>query len=252
MLQFIHLTDCHLPDKHNESIRGFNTIDSLSQVIEDIKQRENDYDFLLVTGDISQTGSEQSYILFSNLIQSLNKPVYCLPGNHDKPYLLKKIFPKSPDRAISVNLLNQYLLILLNTHVDGMEFGAVSDDQLKQLENMLSNNQNRPVLIALHHQPININSQWMDNIGLKNAKALLDILEKFNSIKMLLFGHVHQAIDIKHKHINIMATPSTCYQFKPQSKVLLPDELGPGYRVVKLLNNGSVETKVHRIAFQTK
>lgn len=246
-LKFIQITDCHLLNQRSELMQNINTYESLSKIIDHIGQKQITYDFLLVTGDISQDASKESYDSFNSLIKKLNKPVYCLPGNHDDPTLLKNLFKQSPDKAISVNLVQSHLLILLNSHVKGLESGEISENQLHQLGNILRTNQHRPVIIAIHHQPVNINSPWMDKIGLGNSDELLALLENFPMIKMLLFGHVHQEIDKDHQHIKIMGTPSTCYQFKPQNQTMLTDSVAPGYRVIELLNNGTIKTEVCRI-----
>jgi len=247
LLKFIHLTDCHLLDQNKKSILDINTYESLSKVIENIKQKQLAHDFLLVTGDISQDSSRRSYELFETLLSKLNKPIYCLPGNHDDPALLKTLFKQSPDKAISVNLIQNHLLILLNTHISGVESGKISEVQLHQLDNMLKTNPNRPVIIAIHHHPVNINSPWMDKIGLQNGNELLTLLEAFPMVKIVLFGHVHQEININHQHIKIIGTPSTCYQFKPQNQTMSVDQLGPGYRAIELLNDGTINTEVYRI-----
>jgi len=247
VLQFIHLTDCHLLDQNTKSLLDINTYESLSKVIQDITQKKLKYDFLLITGDISQDGSKESYELFSSLIKTLNKPIYCLPGNHDDPSLLKNIFKQSPNQAISVNQIQNHLLILLNSHIENLVSGKISTNQLDQLNNILKTNANRPVIIALHHQPININSPWMDNISLENGDELLTLLENFPMVKMILFGHIHQEINTNHQHIKIFGTPSTCYQFKPQSQTMLVDQLRPGYRNIKLLDDGTIKTELCRI-----
>ena len=247
MLNFIHLTDCHLTKQNTDTSHNINTYESLSRIIKHIKQNKSSYDFLLITGDISIAGSKEGYELFSRLIKTLNKPVYCLPGNHDNPFLLKQFFKSSPNQAISVNLIHSHLLILLNSSQKEFQSGEISENQLNQLNNILINNLNRPVIIALHHQPVKINSPWLDNIGLRNKETLLSLIEKHSTVKMVLFGHVHQEIEQEHQHIKMLGTPSTCYQFKPLHETMKIDDMKSGYRLIKLLNNGTIETKVHRI-----
>ena len=247
MLNFVHLTDCHLLKEKTGALHNINTFENLSLIIEDIKQNDFSYDFLLVTGDISQDSSKESYDLFNSLIKKLNKPVYCLPGNHDDPFLLKKACKASPNQAISVNLIKSHLLILLNSHKDSAESGELSQNQFEQLKNILANNQQRPVIIAVHHHPIKIQSTWMDNINLQNGDKLLALLENFPMVKMVLFGHVHQEIEMDVEQIKFFGSPSTGYQYRPLQDMMQTDHLTAGYRTVKLLDDGSIESKVHRI-----
>jgi len=250
-LSFIHLTDCHLPDHQsdketNKKVNDFNSIESLSDVISDIKKNNLAYDFILVTGDISQAGTNEGYAIFNKLIQSLQKPVYCLPGNHDSTETLKKYFPTTPNQAISVNMVKQHLLILLNSKILNDQAGEISANQLKQLESILTTNNNRPVIVAMHHHPISTNSLWLDNIKLKNGDVLLNLLGKFKEVKIALFGHVHQEIDIKSNNIRLIGSPSTSYQFKPGADTNTRDILESGYRIVKLFND-EIDTQVYRL-----
>jgi Icc protein len=44
-----------------------------------------------------------------------------------------------------------------------------------------------------------------------------------------------------------MTTPSTCVQFKPNSKDFALDTVSPGWRTLELFKDGSIETKVERL-----
>ena len=66
-----------------------------------------------------------------------------------------------------------------------------------------------------------------------------------------LWGHVHQQVDKlhigPHGEIPLMATPSTCIQFKPLSSYFALDQLQPGYRLLELAGDGSIRTNVYRV-----
>ena len=99
-------------------------------------------------------------------------------------------------------------------------------------------------MIYLHHQPINVNSRWIDAIGLENKVELYNILDNCNKIKGLFFGHTHQSIEMNYKDIQLIGTPSTCRQFKPKSDSFAMDNSPPAYRKIQLNNNGSIDTNV--------
>jgi len=62
---------------------------------------------------------------------------------------------------------------------------------------------------------------------------------------------VHQRIDTHyegpHGALQLMATPSTCIQFKPLSPYFALDGLQPGYRLLELKADGSIGTNVYRV-----
>ncbi|HXR02678.1 MAG TPA: phosphodiesterase, partial [Pseudomonas sp.] len=74
------------------------------------------------------------------------------------------------------------------------------------------------------------------------------VLERFPQVKALLWGHVHQEFDQLRQGVRLMASPSTCIQFAPQSEDFKLDSRAPAYRWLRLHDDGQIETAVSRIA----
>jgi Icc protein len=87
----------------------------------------------------------------------------------------------------------------------------------------------------------------MEPIGLRNREALFAVLERFPQARAVLWGHVHQEIDRLHGSLRLLASPSTCIQFEPGSEDFKVDERAPGYRWLRLLPDGGLETGVERV-----
>jgi len=243
----LHLTDIHLLDDIHEDIRGFNTYESLNAVIQKIKDEQTDFEFIVVSGDISQTNNLKSYQLFKNTLQKLDKPVYCIPGNHDNPQLLKTFFPKTPINNITSIEHDNNLILFINTQVKNEQFGQISESNLYEISQLLDAKKQLSAIIVLHHPPVATKSEWMDNIGLKNGPDFLASVRQYPNLKLILFGHVHQQIDASFQHVQLCATPSTCYQFKPGTPTIEYDKLTAGYRLVKITNDGTIHSSVSRI-----
>lgn len=247
IIKFIHITDSHLLNQAEEIFHGLNTKANLETVLSNSKICYPDIDFLLFTGDISQTGSEASYTLFKSLIQHYDVPVYCVPGNHDTPKLLQHIIPSCPDSTISVIPLGQFSLILLNSWVEDEHHGMIDQRSLQQLEEHLKNNQEQFNIIAIHHPPTLINSKWLDELGLQNQTEFLNIINRYQNNTLLICGHVHQEVDQQLTNIRLLATPSTCHQFKANTEQRHHiDTPSPAYRFIKLTAD-NIETKVHYV-----
>ena len=60
----------------------------------------------------------------------------------------------------------------------------------------------------------------------------------------MTFGHVHQEYDDDYEGIRILATPSTCRQFKPDSDEFATDDRPPAYRRILLAADGNVDTEL--------
>ena len=50
-----------------------------------------------------------------------------------------------------------------------------------------------------------------------------------------------------HFLVRIFGTPSTCFQFTPNSHNFSLDKTMPGYRLIKLNENGQIESEVTRL-----
>jgi Icc protein len=87
-------------------------------------------------------------------------------------------------------------------------------------------------------------SAWLDTVKLKNGKELLRRLEQTGRVRLLVFGHVHQAYDGEHNGIRVLGTPSTCRQFKPGSDDFDVDERPPAYRQIELFADGRIEEQL--------
>jgi len=81
-IRFIQLTDTHLSLNSHTELLQVNTEDSFKAVVALLNKR-SDIDLLLLTGDLSQDGSEAAYERIAQILKRLTMPIYCLPGNHD-------------------------------------------------------------------------------------------------------------------------------------------------------------------------
>ena len=248
IIKFVHITDTHLLDSAEETFHGLNTKENLERVLANSQARYPDVDFFLFTGDISQTGTAKSYALFKAVMQEYDQPVYCVPGNHDKPKLLQCIIRDSPDSSINIIDLGKFSLVLLNSWVDGEHHGVVTQHCLQQLDDHLKNSVDKFNIIAIHHPPVVINSKWLDELGLQNQTEFLQVINKYSQNTLLLCGHVHQEVDLELDNLRLLATPSTCHQYRANSEHMSREErAAPAYRYVRLSNKNSINTKVYYV-----
>jgi 3',5'-cyclic-AMP phosphodiesterase len=237
------LTDTHILADPSGKMLDRCTRDSFDTIVTAIDNLEVKPDLLLLTGDLSQDETTESYQYLKNSLDPLAIPYDYIPGNHDNPAIMEQILPKTRQSFY----LGNWHLILLNSRVSGHVEGKLSPETLVWLEMELSQNPTDPTLIAIHHHPVKINSQWMDQINLVNSEALRAILNHYPQVRLVLFGHIHQEFDSFDGKIRYLGTPSTCVQFKPNQQNLVIDSLTPGFRLITLYSDGSFETEVQRI-----
>ncbi|CAH0526949.1 3',5'-cyclic-AMP phosphodiesterase [Vibrio hippocampi] len=247
-IRLLQLTDTHLFAPHDGCLLSVNTQDSFNAVVSEVMTQGAHFDALLATGDISQDHTEESYQKFIKGIEPLDLPCFWLPGNHDyKPSMGSVVDSPLIMDANHKLLGDHWQVILLDSQVVGVPHGKLSNEQLNLLDQMLGDYPDRHSLILLHHHPVLVNSAWLDQHCLKDAQEFWQVAAKHNNVNAVLCGHIHQELDILHEGVRVLATPSTCVQFKPNSNEFALDTRAPGWRELELCRDGRLNTQVHRL-----
>ncbi len=247
VVRLAQVTDSHIFGDPAGSLLGLNTRNSFSVVCERLLKEEWRPDALLTTGDLSQDASPESYQYLADYFKSMSIPTFWLPGNHDNPELMDLYLNNQIVLSDKLILLGGWLVIMLDSSVKGKVHGEISDSQLAFLEASLKQYSDKHCLVCLHHQPIDVKSEWLDRIGLANEVKLRNIVDSHVNVKGVLWGHVHQEFSREINGVRWLASPSSCVQFKPGSKDFCAGVESPGYRYLNLHADGRIETVVHRI-----
>lgn len=241
----IQITDPHLRKEAEGKLLGMNTRSSLDAVLSLIHQNHQTPDVVLATGDLAQDGSIEAYRCFEEKTNSFDCPVYWFSGNHDSREAMSEV-AGATGALKKVVRMGAWQFIFLDSLLDGKVHGHLADTELSLLDEALSERPDLHSLISFHHHPVDIDCEWLDTIGLKNRDQLLEIVDKYSSVRCLVWGHIHQEIDVLRKGVRLLATPSTCVQFLPKSKEFAVDSLAPGYRWLRLSPDGTINTGVER------
>jgi Icc protein len=247
-MKILHLSDPHLFADESSTLLGVNTNESLQAVLDDIDQRQIKADLIVVTGDISQDYTPQSYQKFVDYLSRFNKPVISLAGNHDERPKLKQYLSTALFSTKEQLITEHWQLLMLNSHVPGKVHGYVSDEELAWLESCLKENADLPTMVFTHHHPVPVGSQWLDKIGIGNSQQLIELLSQYSQVKQCAFGHVHQFTETQHKGIVYRSVPSTCVQFKKHSADFSASHEKPGYNLYHCRKDGSIEVESFRVS----
>jgi Icc protein len=242
----VQLSDSHLFAKADGTLLGMCTRDSLQKVIESVLAEQSQVDLVVASGDVSQDGSVESYEAFRQLSGEIEAPKRWFPGNHDESQEMLLAAQQS-DLLDPVIDIGNWRVTLLDSSVPGSVPGYLADQQLQLLAQSLSEAPERHHLVCLHHNPVPIGCEWMNPIGLRNPDALFAVLERFPQVRAVLWGHVHQEYDQMRGDVRLLASPSTCIQFAPGSVDFKVDTTAPGYRWLRLYDDGRLETGVSRV-----
>ncbi|MGE5657483.1 MAG: 3',5'-cyclic-AMP phosphodiesterase [Actinomycetota bacterium] len=244
-LLIAQITDTHLFADASQEFMGVSTTQSLQTVIK--RLQEFPLDALLLTGDLSQDETPESYHRLASLLTALEIPIYWLPGNHDCLPVMAQVLNQPPFSPAKSFQVGNWHFLLLSTAAPGFVHGVLSPESLQWLDSQLQQIGDRPAIVALHHPPLPIHSEWMDRMLLHNPEEFLTIIDRYSSVKIVLSGHIHQAFNQQRCEVSYLGTPSTCVQFKPQLPNLVIDPISPGFRLLTLAADGTWETKVERV-----
>jgi Icc protein len=245
-LRILQITDCHLPAGPELPYRGINSHESLNLLLDSVHKfaESFDPDLVLATGDLSEDGSQSSYDWLKKYLGSLNLPVLALPGNHDEPNILANNYQDSPVDNVVVTEHGDWQIIRLNTTLPGTPAGRIKDANLLELEQILCQDSSRRRLIALHHQPIPVGSPWIDKYRLQEPEGFLELIDRCEGVKAVVWGHVHQDFVQNRQGISMMSGPSAARNGVPGLPSFVADTTGPACRWLELGGDGSVATGI--------
>lgn len=240
----IQLSDCHLSADRAADYRGLNADRSIARLLPVIRRWQPD--LILLTGDVSEDASTASYGRVAALLSSLGAPVAALPGNHDDPRIMSRYFPQGPwDGPLLVDARG-WQLVLLDSTARGEIGGIVTREHLAGLKMRLQKSHAEHVLLALHHQPVPVGSPWIDRYALKHPEWLLALVARDPRVRVITWGHVHQAFSEKRGEISLLGSPSCVANSIPGQEKFTPDAAGPACRWFELGPDGTFETGLLR------
>ena len=248
VVQLVQLTDTHLCQSRGGTLLGMDTDHSLQAVIDQVQQERSGVDVLLGTGDLSDQGARQAYERLQVYFAQIPCASFWLPGNHDDLGQMQAV-ADTPARLCREIRVSNWQILMLDSQVAGEVGGELGAAELALLDSALQLAQEERLytLVCLHHQPIPIGCEWLDQQMVADAADFFDVLDRYPGVRGVLWGHVHQQIDQQRNGVILMASPSTCVQFAPGSVDFKADSLAPGYRWLDLHVDGRIETAVSRV-----
>jgi Icc protein len=243
-IRLLQISDTHLHAHREARMRGLNTYETFKAIVERVENGVRKPDAVLATGDLVQDETRQGYDRFRKLVEKLDVPVHCVPGNHDSPDIMADVLSHAPFQFCGQASYGKWRLIMLNTVVRWDDGGRLDSKQLKFLDDMLTACHEQFALIAMHHHPVPMGSHWLDGIGLHNAEEFFAVVDRHAHVRCITWGHVHQASERTRNGVMLMSAPSTCSQFLPDSDGFRLDTKPPGYRWLDLQPDGSVKSEI--------
>lgn len=205
-IRVLHLSDTHA---FGDDTRHYGTVDTaaqLSRVLSAIDAGER-FDLVVVSGDVSEDGSEESYRRVGSAVASFaadrgGRAVFAM-GNHDRRKSFRAVLgngqadarkPKSdscPDRpVVSVATVDGLRVVVLDSSIPLAGYGRIERNELDWLAHELETPAEYGTILVVHHAPIPARTDLLQALALQNPADLLDVLAG-TDVRLVLSGHYH-------------------------------------------------------------
>lgn len=244
----VQLTDTHLCQRPGGTLLAMDTDHSLQAVIDRVLSERERVDLVLGTGDLANGGAPEAYRRLIGYFSRVSRDHYWLTGNHDDRAAMEAVLDRR-ERLSRELRIGCWQILMLDSQVPGAVAGELGRKEILALERDLVAAEEASLftLVCLHHQPVRVGCEWLDEQMVADADEFFTVLERFPGVRGVLWGHVHQEVDSDHRGMRLMASPSTCVQFAPGSARFKADDQPPGYRWLDLHGDGRIESGVSRV-----
>jgi outer membrane protein assembly factor BamB/predicted MPP superfamily phosphohydrolase len=175
--KFAQITDTH--------IGGHSGEEDLRRTVQDLNN-QNDIDFVILSGDVTEFGSDEELKLAKRILDGLKLPLYIVPGNHDSNWSesgansFRKIF--GGETFFFEHKGYQFLGTTSGPNMR-MSPGQIPRENIVWVDSIFNANPNKDIpLISINHYPL--------DSSLNNWYELVDRLQTRNT-QFALCGHGH-------------------------------------------------------------
>jgi Icc protein len=250
-MRIAHISDFHLPGKPGQSAHGAFPDANLREAAGLLKQQAPKADLIVLGGDLLEEGHKGNYEPIADLFKEIEAPLRIVLGNHDDLKALQKSsLVQQADRYPGYDSCDHggVHLIFLNTATAGKPGGSLEGKQLIWMSEDLYENHGKPVLIFMHHPPIDCGIPWLDKIKLENADAFWDIVPPYaKNVMGVFFAHLHIQLSTVVRGVLVASPPAVGFQFSANDNAPKEEVSGdqPGFNLIDV-NDWNVRLRTVR------
>jgi Icc protein len=265
-LRFVHISDTHInPDTdYIKNYAQYTPIIGVKALVKAVNALPFMPDFILHTGDVAYDPVPEVYSTVKAVLSEFKAPVYYLAGNHDDSPTLQAVMMGYGKEAINDYLFYDFEakgvhIVCLDSngpHDPEKPTGFVTQTQLDWLDTICASDDDRPLVIAIHHNAVPVGVPWLDDwMRIENGEDFHAIVwQARDRLRGVFYGHIHQTIsNLRDGVLYVAAASSWCQLYAypdPENTHLAPDVAAPpGYNVVSITDDN---TYIRRHAFTLK
>ncbi len=216
-----HLSDVHLL-AHGEKQYGTVVPEGgLVVALERLSRLDPVPHALVFTGDLADKGQPEAYARLRALVEpaaaAMDAHVVWVMGNHDeRAAYARGLFDSAEDGPQDrVHDLGGLRIVALDTSVPEYHHGALTDDQVDWLRDVLSTRAEHGTILAMHHPPIPVPTF--------EPAAIVELLDQDRlaavvggrDVRQILGGHFHYTSHSTFAGIPVSVASASCYTTDP-------------------------------------
>ncbi len=216
-----HLSDVHLLVSGEKQYDAIVPEDGLVRALDRLGRLDPAPQAWVFTGDLADRAQPEAYARLRALVEpaaeETGAQVVWVMGNHDEraPYaqgLFGSDDDGPQDRVYDVAGLR---IVALDTSVPGYHHGALSDEQLAWLREVLSTPAEHGSVLAMHHPPIPVPTLEVAAIvELLDQDRLAEVVAG-SDVRQILGGHFHYTSHSTFAGIPVSVASASCYTTDP-------------------------------------
>lgn len=212
-IHIVQISDLHLLPGGGDSEFGVPTEQNVKSLFDTIRALPFPIDAIVATGDLADCGNAGAYRSLSDMLCEFSTPHFVIPGNVDDRQALRKTFPLDGEDCGDAKYCHRYSglsveIFFLDTSVDNQHFGRLGTEQLAWLDRMLREVAGKPAVLFMHHPPIRVGLQEMDDSNLHDSDDLAGVLERHTNVVHMACGHLHRSVFSVFAGIPVSVAPS--------------------------------------------
>jgi Icc protein len=216
-----HLSDVHLLARGEKQYGAVVPESGLVLALERLSRLDPVPQALVFTGDLADKAQPEAYARLRALVEpaaaAMGAQVVWVMGNHDeRAAYAAGLFDTDDDGPQDrVHDLGGLRIVALDTSLPDYHHGALTDDQLDWLRDVLSTPAEHGTILAMHHPPIPVPTlEPAAIIELLDQDRLAAVVEG-SDVRQILGGHFHYTSHSTFAGIPVSVASASCYTTDP-------------------------------------
>lgn len=205
------LTDLHIAP---ESDPVFHTnVARLDACLSRISQMRRQPDLLLLTGDLTEHGDNESLELLLDRVRRTGFAFRIALGNHDviqtSSKTTRRKYSLHQDWTSSIIGRQKLRVVTIDSCKSGRHGGQLSEKDASIIDDLLGAEPQTDTLLAIHHPPCKVGIDWMDPANdMEWTRHLERIVQLHPQIIGIVSGHIHASAHTTFANVRLCVTPA--------------------------------------------